>query len=67
MEKQSELSKETPQTIVSLFLGNFALAEQVITALMVLPAIVFKLTVPQDASGESTAKIKKLTIIRDWD
>ena len=44
-------------------LGNFALAEQVITALMVLPAIVFKLTVPQDASGESTVKIKKFTII----
>jgi hypothetical protein len=44
-------------------LGNFALAEQVISILMILPGIVFKLIVPQDASGESTKQMKKMTIV----
>ena len=44
-------------------LGNYALALQIISVILIIPNIVFKFILPYDASGESNKKIKFLTII----
>ena len=44
-------------------LGNYALALQIVTILMILPSIVFKYTLPHDASGGDTKRIKMLTLV----
>ena len=43
-------------------LGNYYLAIQVLTVLAVVPEIVTKYTLPEDASGTNTKKIKLLTV-----
>ena len=45
------------------FLGNYFLGLQVLALMLIIPNIVFKYTLPEDSSGESTGKIKILTII----
>ena len=45
------------------FLGNYFLGLQVLALMLIIPGIVFKYTLPEDSSGESTGKIKILTII----
>ena len=44
-------------------LGNYSLALQIFTILVIFSAIVFKYILPQDASGISNKKIKSITII----
>ena len=44
-------------------LGNYFLGLQVLALMLIIPNIVFKYTLPADSSGESTGKIKILTII----
>jgi len=44
-------------------LGNYQLGIQFLTMLNILPAIVFKYVLPHDASGESSIKLKLITII----
>ena len=44
-------------------LGNYFLGLQVLDLMLILSGIVFKYTLPADSSGESTGKIKILTII----
>ena len=44
-------------------LGNYFLGLQVLALMLIIPNIVFKYTLPEDSSGESTGKIKILTII----
>lgn len=43
--------------------GNFHLGLQLLSVMLILPAIVFQYTLPRDASGISNKKIKKITII----
>ena len=45
------------------FLGNYFLGLQVLAIMLIIPGIVFKYTLPEDSSGESTGKIKILTVI----
>ena len=45
------------------FLGNYFLGLQVLALMLIIPNMVFKYTLPEDSSGESTGKIKILTII----
>ena len=45
------------------FLGNYFLGLQVLAIMLINPGIVFKYTLPEDSSGESTGKIKILTVI----
>ena len=44
-------------------LGNYSLALQIFTILVIFSSIVFKYLLPQDASGVSNRNLKKLTII----
>ena len=44
-------------------LGNYYLGFQVYNILAILPAIVFQYVLPQDSSGTSHKKLKKLTVI----
>ena len=44
-------------------LGNYFLGIQVLELMLILTGVVFKYTLPADSSGESTGKIKILTII----
>jgi|TARA_B100001540_G_scaffold305820_1_gene317227 O-antigen/teichoic acid export membrane protein len=44
-------------------LGNFAFSLQIFAALMIFPNIIYKLIVPHDATGESTRRIKEITIL----
>ena len=44
-------------------LGNYSLSLQVIALLTIAPGIVFKYLLPQDASGISTGKLRKQTIL----
>lgn len=44
-------------------LGNYQLAVQILNILQIFPFIVFKYTLPQDASGNSNKKLKKATIL----
>tara|TARA_Y100000310_G_scaffold142027_1_gene141439 strand:+ start:364 stop:1533 length:1170 start_codon:yes stop_codon:yes gene_type:complete len=44
-------------------LGNYSLALQIFTILVIFSSIIFKYLLPQDASGVSNRNLKKLTII----
>ena len=44
-------------------LGNYQLGIQFLAMLNILPAIVFKYVLPHDASGESSVKLKLITIL----
>ena len=44
-------------------LGNYSLAAQMVTMMMVFSAVVYKYLLPLDASGESTKKIRKIALI----
>ena len=44
-------------------LGNYQLGLQFLSILHMLPSIVFKFTLPHDASGNRNVKLKKMTII----
>ena len=44
-------------------LGNYSLAMQILSLMMILPHIVFKYTLTHDASGSQNLKIKKITIL----
>ena len=44
-------------------LGNYAIGLQVLTVIAIIPANVYRYILPQDASGASTRKLKKATII----
>ncbi len=43
-------------------LGNYALSIQILSIMTILPSIVFQYTLSQDASGNSSNKIKKISI-----
>jgi O-antigen/teichoic acid export membrane protein len=43
-------------------LGNYALSIQILSIMAILPSIVFQYTLSQDASGNSSSKIKKISI-----
>jgi len=44
-------------------LGNYSLAIQIFTILIIFSSVVFKYLLPQDASGASNRNIKKITIM----
>jgi len=44
-------------------LGNYSLGVQFLSILHILPGIVYKYILPQDASGKSNKKLKQLTVI----
>lgn len=44
-------------------LGNYSFALQIVGILMILPNVIYKYTLPHDASGKSTFVIKKLTVL----
>jgi O-antigen/teichoic acid export membrane protein len=44
-------------------LGNYSLAAQMLTMMMVFSAVIYKYLLPLDASGESTKKIRKIALI----
>ena len=44
-------------------LGNYSLAAQMLTMMMVFSAVVYKYLLPLDASGESPGKIRKIALI----
>ena len=46
-----------------VLLGNYSLAAQMLTMMMVFSAVVYKYLLPLDASGESTKKIRKIALI----
>lgn len=46
-----------------VLLGNYQLGLQFLNILGIIPAIVYKYTVPHDATGNPNKKLKKLTII----
>ena len=46
-----------------VLLGNYYLGLQIIGFLGILPGIVFNYILPQDASGHSTAQVKKITLL----
>ena len=44
-------------------LGNYSLATQMLTMMMVFSAVVYKYLLPLDASGKSNKKIRQITIV----
>ena len=46
-----------------ILLGNYYLGLQIIGFLGILPGIVFNYILPQDATGHSTAQVKKITLL----
>ena len=46
-----------------VLLGNYSLAAQMLTMMMVFSAVVYKYLLPLDASGESSGKIRKIALI----
>ena len=44
-------------------LGNYSLAIQIFTILIIFSSVVFKYLLPQDASGASNRNLKKITIM----
>ena len=44
-------------------LGNYSLALQLFVILMILPMIIYKYLLPQDASGESNRKLRYITML----
>ena len=47
----------------STLLGNYALALQVISVLMILPGIMYKYILPEDVIGKNNRNLKKLTVL----
>jgi len=47
----------------SAVLGNYSLALQIISAMMIISSIFYKYILPQDAAGHDTNKVKKLLIV----
>jgi len=45
-----------------IILGNFALSMQILSIMLILPSIVFQYTLSQNASGNPSTKIKKISI-----
>lgn len=43
-------------------LGNYSFALQIVAILMIFPNVIYKYTVPTDASGKSTITVKKVTV-----
>ena len=43
--------------------GNYVLALQVVVVLTILPTIIYKYTLPHDASGDDTKRIKMVTFV----
>ena len=52
-----------PMILSFTVLGNFAFSLQIFAALLIFPHIIYKLILPHDATGGSTNKIKKITIL----
>ncbi len=46
-----------------ILLGNYQLGWQFLSILLIFPGIVYKYTLPKDATGDSSKKIKKITIL----
>ncbi|QLH09713.1 lipopolysaccharide biosynthesis protein [Candidatus Nitrosotenuis sp. DW1] len=44
-------------------LGNYSFALQIIAIFMILPNVIYKYTLPHDASGKSSFVIKKITVL----
>ena len=44
-------------------LGNYALALQIVFILMIFPGIIYKYTLPQDATGVETKRIKMIALV----
>ncbi len=44
-------------------LGNYSFALQIVGILMILPNVIYKYTLPHDASGKPTFVIKKITVL----
>ena len=44
-------------------LGNYVLALQIMTVLMIFPSIIYKYTLPHDASGVETKRIKIMALV----
>lgn len=44
-------------------LGNYSFALQIMALMMILPNVIYKYTVPVDASGKSTLTVKKATVL----
>lgn len=44
-------------------LGNYSLAAQVISAMMIISQIIFKYSLPQDSTGNYNPKLKKISIL----
>ena len=44
-------------------LGNYALAQQIILILTIIPSIIFKFVLPATASGINTKKLQNVTIL----
>lgn len=60
----SSLSKLLVAPILGFaLLGNYQLGLQLLAILLILPSVIYKYTLPNDASGNSTKKIKKITIM----
>jgi O-antigen/teichoic acid export membrane protein len=62
------LSSETDKLVIApifglAILGNYYLGIQFLSLLSLIPSIVFQYVLAQDASGVSTTKLKKITII----
>ena len=61
------LSSQVDKLIIApmfgfVILGNYALSMQILSIISILPNIVFQYTLSQDASGNSSIKIKKISI-----
>lgn len=52
-----------PSMLGFAILGNYSLASQIISMLMILPSAIFKYILPQDASGIKNKKLKQYSII----
>ena len=60
----SSLSKLLVAPILGFaLLGNYQLGLQLLAILLILPSIIYKYTLPNDASGNSTKRIKYITIM----
>ena len=52
-----------PSILSFTILGNYAFALQIIAVLIIFPDIIYKFILPNDASGQSTKKIKLFSIL----
>tara|TARA_A100001037_G_C15141375_1_gene633877 strand:- start:2371 stop:3495 length:1125 start_codon:yes stop_codon:yes gene_type:complete len=51
-----------PSILGFTILGNYSLALQIMNILTIFPAIVYKIILPLDSSGETTVRIKKISL-----